>query len=100
MWPPRRHHPCPDPEINIILGKLEIIVERMMTVQDDVNAAVAAVQAVVTDLTSAVANIQAEIAALNVPVDTSQLDAAVASLQQSQAAVDALETPAPPAPSA
>ena len=68
-----------------------------MAAQDDINAAVAAIQAVAADLAAAVANIQAEIAALGTPVDTGPLNTAVAALQQAQAAVDALETPAPPA---
>lgn len=75
---------------------LEEKVQEIMTAQDDVNAAVTAIQAVTTDLTNAVTNIQAEIAALkaaNVAVDTSALDTAVTQLQAVQATVDALETP-------
>lgn len=79
--------------------------EKIMAAQDDINAAVSAVQAVTADLTSAASNIQAEVASLNsqlaaagsATVDTSALNAAIAPLQAAQAAVDALETPAAPA---
>lgn len=75
-----------------------------MTAQDDVNAAVTAISGVTTDLATTVGNIQTEIANLNAqiaagggtPVDTSALDTAVTALQQAQASVDALETPATP----
>jgi hypothetical protein len=66
-----------------------------MAAQDDINAAVTAIQAVTADLVSAVTNIQAEIAALGTSVDTSALNAAIAPLQAVQAQVDALETPPP-----
>jgi hypothetical protein len=78
---------------------LGIILERenvIMDQQDQLDADVAAVQAVVTDLAAATANIQAEIDALkaaNPGLDLSGLDAAVAALQGAQAGVDALETP-------
>lgn len=77
--------------------------EKIMAAQDDINAAVSAVQAVTADLTSAASNIQAEIAALQaagVTVNTTALDAAIAPLQAAQAAVDALETApvTPPTP--
>ena len=85
------------------LQRIEQKVDKIMAAQDDINAAVAAIQAVGSDLLAAVQNIQAEIAALQsagTPVDTTALDAAVGSLQQAQAAVDALETPAAPEPPA
>lgn len=84
---------------------------RIMASQDDINAAVAALQneesgvaATAADLQVAVTNIQNELASLQSQgVDTSALNAAVAGLSQpmsdlqaAQAAVDALETPAPP----
>lgn len=83
--------------------------EKIMTAQDDINAAVTAIQAVTSDLVSAAGNIQTEIANLNSQlaaagqpqVDTTALNAAIAPLQAAQKAVDALETPAsttPPAP--
>lgn len=75
-----------------------------MAAQDDINNAVTAIQGVTSDLATAASNIQAEIANLNsqiaagggTPVDTSALDTAVTALQQAQASVDALETPAAP----
>lgn len=101
------------------LTHIEQILEKTMTVQNDIDtaattiqSAVSAIQATAADLTSAASAIQSEIASLNsqisagggTPVDTSALDsavsalsAAVAPLQQAQAAVDALE-PAAPAP--
>ena len=69
-----------------------------MAAQDDINAAVTAIQAVTADLVAVVTNIWHEIAALGTPVDTTALDAAIAPLQAAQAAVDALETPPPAAP--
>lgn len=72
--------------------------EKIMTDQENIDADVAAVEAVVTDEAAAVANIEAEIAALksaNPAVDLSGLDKAVADLKGAQAGVDALETPAP-----
>lgn len=101
------HAPADEATLQSIHSMLIRIIEnqeKIMAAQDDVNAAVSAIQAVVTDLATAASNIQAEIAALNsqiaagggTPVDTSALDAAVTSLQQAQAGVDALETPATP----
>ena len=78
-----------------LLNEINRKVGLIMAAQDDINAAVAAISAVTDDLTAAAANIQAEIAALGVTVDTSGLTAAVTALQGAQAAVDALETPAP-----
>ena len=72
--------------------------EKIMAAQDDINAAVAALQQVSADLLAAVTNIQAQLAAGQQP-DTSQLDASVTALQAADAAIQALETPpAPPAP--
>lgn len=106
---------CNERQFHHINEKLEEILHKLgkvMAAQDDVNAAVAALQneesgvaAVAADLQGAVANIQQELADLqNQGVDTSALNAAVAGLQQpmsdlqnAQASVDALETPAPPA---
>ena len=67
-----------------------------MAAQDDINAAVTALQQVSSDLMTAVTNIQQQLAN-GQPVDTSQLDAGVAALQQADAAIQALETQ-PPAP--
>lgn len=75
--------------------------KKIMDDQQHVDAEVEAIGAVVTDLAAAAANIEAEIAALktaNPAVDFTGLDVAVASLQGAQASVDALETPAEPAP--
>lgn len=98
--------------VNGIYDRLGIITTKLghiMTAQDDVAAAVAALQneesgvaAVAADLQAAVTNIQAELSALQGQgVDTSALNDAVAALgqplsdlQASQASVDALETPA------
>ena len=82
----------PGSQLKAINAKLGEIV----TAQDDINAAVQAIQSVTADLVTAVANIQAELAALPAPVDTSALNAAIAPLQAVQAQVDALESPAPP----
>jgi prefoldin subunit 5 len=78
--------------LQIQINTLNKEVKRIMTAQSDVDAAVAAHQAVTADLTSAVTTIQAEIAALGTPVDTSALDTAVTALQAADAAVDALES--------
>jgi hypothetical protein len=94
------------PDLAAILYNQEMI----MAAQDDINAAVTAIQAVTSDLTSAATAIQSEIANLNSQlaaagtstIDTSALNTAVTALQTAQAAVDALEpAPAPaPAPAA
>ena len=91
------------------LKNIQITLGKIMSAQTDVDAAVTAVGGLVTDVAEvvadlkvAVANIQAEIASFGTPVDTTALNAAVAgfteaetSLAEAQAAVDALETPAP-----
>ena len=75
-------------------------VSKIMTAQDDVAAAVAAVQAVVADVNNTVIPaIQQQIAVLTAagtPVDTSALDAAIPALQQADAALDALANPPTP----
>lgn len=116
-WWPRPPDPCDHREILTRLSQISESLrdlhrkaDQIMTAQDDVAAAVAALQseetgvaATAADLTTAAANIQAEIAALaaaNPAVDTTALNAAVAALspvqQQlaaAQSAVDALQTP-------
>ena len=67
-----------------------------MAAQDDINAAVTAIQAVTADLVAAVTNILAEIAALGTPVDTAALrPPPMPRSRQPQAAVDALADPRP-----
>jgi hypothetical protein len=94
-----REHSCHTDPLAMLEHGQELILQRLekiMTAQDDVNAAVAAIQELVTDLAAAVANIQAQLAQQGASVDTSQLDALVAQLPTVQASVDALETPAAP----
>lgn len=83
------------------LGRIERAItqqgEQIMTAQDNINADVTALTALLTDLPTAVAAIKAELDAKNVTVDTSALDALVAQLPGAQASVDALVTPAVPA---
>lgn len=101
-----------DPDYSEEFREIKKLLRRIMASQDDVNAAVAALQneesgvaAVAADLQAAVTNIQQELAGLQGQgVDTSALNDAVAALQQpmsdlqaAQGSVDALETPAPPA---
>lgn len=97
------------PDYSEEFREINHLLRRIMSAQDDVAAAVAALQneesgvaAVAADLQAAVTNIQAELSALQGQgVDTSALNDAVAALgqplsdlQASQASVDALETPA------
>jgi chromosome segregation ATPase len=64
----------------------------IMAAQDDINAAVAALQAFLQDLAQKVQAIAAELAA-GQAVDTSALNAVIGQLPQVQAAVDALAPP-------
>jgi hypothetical protein len=76
-----------------ILYKLDLInrkLDRIMSAQSDINAAVAALGGFLADLAVAVDNIKAELA--GVEVDTGALDALVAKLPGVQASVDALES--------
>lgn len=100
FWPA-----APSQDLTTITGNQE----KIMTAQDDINAAVSAIQAVAADLTGAASAIKAEVDGLNgrlaaaghAQVDTSALGAAVAALQQARSAVHALEPAAPaPAPAA
>jgi hypothetical protein len=105
-------------QIAIILQQQEQIMTEVSQAQQDVNAAAAAftsaastISTVAADLGSVLSNVQAQLAALNAqiaalgtPVDTSALDSAVqgfaaplAALQSADAALDAIETPAPSA---
>lgn len=68
-----------------------------MAAQDDINAAVSALQGFLADLQDAVTAIQAELANVAPQVDTSALNALVAQLPDIQASVDALENVNPPA---
>jgi hypothetical protein len=105
-------------QIAIILQQQEQIMTEVSQAQQDVNAAAAAftsaastISTVAADLGSVLSNVQAQLTALNAqiaalgtPVDTSALDSAVqgfaaplAALQSADAALDAIETPAPSA---
>jgi hypothetical protein len=74
------------------LERIERKVDRLMTAQDDVNAAVSAVSSFLSDLSTQVQAIGARLDAggSGTPVDTSKLNAIVAQLPAAQAAVDAL----------
>lgn len=117
-WPsPRPNSRAMQEQINRIERKVDNIMSEQSQQQADIDAATTAISdentaisAVASDLESAVANIAAEIDTLkqaNPAVDTTALDAAVgslsaplAALQSAGTSVDALETPAPDAPSA
>lgn len=73
--------------------------EKIMSDQTQLDADVAAVEAVTADENTAIQNIQAEIDALksaNPGLDLSGLETAIGGLQGAQSGVDALETPATP----
>jgi outer membrane murein-binding lipoprotein Lpp len=77
-----------------ILHRIEQKVDRLMAAQDDINAAVTALDSFLSDLSAAVQSIQAELAAAGTPPDTTALNSVIAQLPAAQAAVDALVTPA------
>ena len=83
-------------EIRGALNELNRKADHIMAAQDDINAAVAAIQAFFTDLGTAVADIKTELAAVAPSVDTTALNALVEQLPAVQASVDALEVPAAP----
>lgn len=66
------------------------LIGMLMAAQDSVNAAAAALSALVADVTENVAKLQAVLAALPVAVDTSALDAAVAQSSASSGELDAI----------
>jgi predicted RNA-binding Zn ribbon-like protein len=66
--------------------------EKIMSAQSDVDAAVAALQSFLADVAVAVQDIKAELSGS--AVDTSALDSVVAQLPAVQASLDALEAPA------
>jgi hypothetical protein len=74
------------------LDRIERKVDRLMTAQDDINAAVASLGSFLSDLSTQVQAIQARLDAggSGTPVDTSKLNTIVAQLPAAQAAVDAL----------
>jgi uncharacterized protein YqgV (UPF0045/DUF77 family) len=82
------------------LNRIEGKVDQIMAAQDDVNAAVTALQAFLTDISNDVAAIKAELASVGVTVDTTALNTVIAQLPAAQAALDALANPAPPVTSA
>jgi ABC-type transporter Mla subunit MlaD len=82
-----------------ILARIEGKVDQLMAAQDDINAAVTAVNSFLTDLSTQVADIKAALAAGGggTPVDTSALNTAVGQFPAAQAALDAL-APQPSGP--
>jgi hypothetical protein len=84
-------------EFNQILEKLDTIEKKadlLMAAQDDVNAAVTALNSFLSDLSTQVQAISAVLAADGTPVDTTALNTVIAQLPAAQAAVDALAPPA------
>ena len=80
------------------LERIEERLTRIMSAQDDIDAAVTAINGFLTDLSADVQKITALLeAGGGTPADTSALNTAVAELPAAQAAVDALANP-PAAP--
>lgn len=76
------------------LQRIEQKVDKLMAAQDDINAAVTALDSFLADLSSQVQKISAALAAGGTPADTSALNTVVSQLPAAQAAVDALTAPA------
>ena len=81
------------------LERIERKADKIMAAQDDINAAVSAINAFLADLSADVQAITTIIEAGGggTPVDTSELNTAVGQLPDAQAAIDALAV-APSAP--
>lgn len=79
------------------LERIEQKVDKLMAAQDDINAAVTALNSFLSDLSTQVQAIAAALAAGGgTPVSTTALNTVIAQLPAAQAAVDALAgTPAP-----
>lgn len=76
------------------LERIEERLTRIMSAQDDINAAVTAINGFLTDLSADVQKITALLeAGGGTPADTSALNTAVGELPAAQAAVDALANP-------
>ena len=67
-----------------------------LSAQDDINAAVSAINAFLADLSADVAAIKQQLDNAGTPPDTSALNSAVGQLPAAQAALDALASPVPP----
>lgn len=70
------------------LARIEYLLERIMSAQDDINAAAAALNALAADVAANIAKLEGIVAALPAPVDTSALNAAVTSSNGVAAALD------------
>jgi chromosome segregation ATPase len=90
----------PDPYLAARLDAIDEKLEKLMSQQDEINAAAQAIEADVARIAAAVAAVQAEIAALqqaNPGLDLTALNQAVADLGNATTSVEALEPPAAPA---
>ena len=87
--------------IEHLLVSVEQKEDRIMAAQDDINAAVSALNQFLTNLSADVGKIQAGLAAGGgTPVDTSGLNTVIGQLPAAQSALDALANPTPPVTSA
>jgi len=81
------------------LNRIEEKVDKIMAAQDDINAAVTALDSFLTDLSNDVAAITQLLANGGTPADTSALNTVIGQLPAAQAALDALANPPAAAPS-